>query len=171
LEEKIWLRSDCAEWAGKRTRFKDSVADSRFPRDGRFIEEIGTYAPLKSPSEIKVDGERALAWIKTGAQPKETVKGSLKKAECFKSDKSLPKGMVCTMKDLLLYIVKNIVDDPESVSRTRSKRTMPQSWKSGWRPTIWEGNRPSGPRAKDIRTIMKSAAMQQKKKVSVEIIG
>ena len=56
------------------------VADSRFPRDGRFIEEIGTYAPLKNPSEIKVDSERALAWIKTGAQPTDTVRGLLKKA-------------------------------------------------------------------------------------------
>jgi small subunit ribosomal protein S16 len=56
------------------------VADSRYPRDGRFIEEIGTYNPLVQPSEIKVDAERAQAWIKTGAQPTETVKALLKKA-------------------------------------------------------------------------------------------
>ena len=53
---------------------------SRYPRDGRFIEEIGTYNPLTQPAEIKVDAERAQAWIKTGAQPTETVKALLKKA-------------------------------------------------------------------------------------------
>ena len=56
------------------------VADSRYPRDGRFIEEIGTYNPLTQPAEIKVDAERAQAWIKTGFQPTETVKALLKKA-------------------------------------------------------------------------------------------
>ena len=56
------------------------VADSRFPRDGRFIEEIGTYDPTTSPSTVKVDAERAQAWIKTGAQPTDTVRALLKKA-------------------------------------------------------------------------------------------
>ena len=48
------------------------VADSRYPRNGRFIEEIGTYDPLQEPSAVKVYAERAQAWIKTGAQPTET---------------------------------------------------------------------------------------------------
>ena len=56
------------------------VADSRYPRDGRFIEEIGTYDPRQEPSAITVDAERAQAWIKTGAQPTETVRALLKKA-------------------------------------------------------------------------------------------
>ena len=56
------------------------VADSRYPRDGRFIEEIGTYNPCTDPAEIKIDLERAEAWIKTGAQPTETVRDLLKKA-------------------------------------------------------------------------------------------
>ena len=59
------------------------VADSRYPRNGRFIEEIGTYDPLKEPAAIKVDAERAQAWIKTGAQPTETVKALLKKANAI----------------------------------------------------------------------------------------
>ena len=66
--------------AKKAPFYRVVVADSRFPRDGRFIEEIGTYDPNKEPSEIKVDAERAQAWIKTGAQPTETVKALLKKA-------------------------------------------------------------------------------------------
>ena len=56
------------------------VADSRYPRDGRFIEEIGIYNPVANPAELNVDVERAQAWIKTGAQPTETVRDLLKKA-------------------------------------------------------------------------------------------
>ena len=59
------------------------VADSRYPRNGRFIEEIGTYNPLTTPAELKVDVDRAQAWIKTGAQPTETVKALLKKASAI----------------------------------------------------------------------------------------
>ncbi len=55
------------------------VADSRSPRDGKFIEELGTYNPLVDPAEFKVDAERAKTWIKNGAQPTETVKALLKK--------------------------------------------------------------------------------------------
>jgi small subunit ribosomal protein S16 len=56
------------------------VADSRYPRDGRFIEEIGTYNPLTEPSEIKIDAEAAQKWIKNGAQPTETVRSLLKRS-------------------------------------------------------------------------------------------
>ncbi|MBR1814159.1 MAG: 30S ribosomal protein S16 [Lachnospiraceae bacterium] len=54
------------------------VADSRFPRDGRFIEEIGYYDPTKDPSVIKIDEEKAKKWLANGAQPTETVAKILK---------------------------------------------------------------------------------------------
>ena len=57
------------------------VADSRYPRDGRFIEELGTYNPCVSPAVISIDAERAKEWIKTGAQPTDTVRALLKKAD------------------------------------------------------------------------------------------
>ena len=57
------------------------VADSRSPRDGRFIEEIGTYDPMAEGDNIKVDLERAKYWISNGAQPTETVRGLLTKVE------------------------------------------------------------------------------------------
>ena len=66
--------------AKKAPFYRIVVADSRYPRDGRFIEEIGYYRPTTDPAELKVDTERAQAWIKTGAQPTETVKALLKKA-------------------------------------------------------------------------------------------
>ena len=56
------------------------VADSRYPRDGRFIEEIGYYNPLEDPAVINVDAEKAKKWIANGAQPTDTVKSLLKKA-------------------------------------------------------------------------------------------
>ena len=55
------------------------VADSRFPRDGRFIEEIGYYDPTKEPAVVKIDAEKAQKWIANGAQPTDTVKALLKK--------------------------------------------------------------------------------------------
>ena len=66
--------------AKKAPFYRIVVADSRYPRDGRFIEEIGTYNPVTSPAELNVDVDRAQAWIKTGAQPTETVRDLLKKA-------------------------------------------------------------------------------------------
>ena len=59
------------------------VADSRYPRDGRFIEEIGTYNPLTNPSELKVDAERAKQWIANGAQPTDTVRALLKQSDAL----------------------------------------------------------------------------------------
>ncbi len=56
------------------------VADSRFPRNGRFIEEIGHYNPLTNPIELAIDAEKAKTWLKNGAQPTDTVKALLKKA-------------------------------------------------------------------------------------------
>ncbi len=66
--------------AKKSPFYRIVVADSRYPRDGRFIEQLGTYNPLVEPAEVKVDAERAQAWIKTGAQPTDTVKRLLKQA-------------------------------------------------------------------------------------------
>ena len=60
------------------------VADSRYPRDGRFIEEIGYYNPMREPAEIKIDAEKAQKWIANGAQPTDTVKVLLKKCDIIK---------------------------------------------------------------------------------------
>ncbi len=67
--------------AKKAPYYRIVVADSRCPRDGRFIEEIGTYDPMAEGENIKVDLERAKYWISNGAQPTETVRGLLTKVE------------------------------------------------------------------------------------------
>jgi len=65
--------------AKKAPFYRVIVADSRSPRDGRFIEEIGYYNPLTDPADVKIDAEKATKWLKNGAQPTETVKALLKK--------------------------------------------------------------------------------------------
>ena len=70
--------------AKKAPFYRVIVADSRSPRDGRFIEEIGYYNPLTEPAEIKIDAEKANKWLANGAQPTETVKALLKKSEILK---------------------------------------------------------------------------------------
>ena len=67
--------------AKKSPTYRVVVADSRFPRDGRFIEEIGNYNPTTNPSVMNVDKEKAVNWIKNGAQPTDTVRSILKKLE------------------------------------------------------------------------------------------
>ena len=66
--------------ANKAPFYRIVVADSRSPRDGAFVEEIGYYNPTSDPAELKVDNEKAAQWIKNGAQPTDTVRGLLKKS-------------------------------------------------------------------------------------------
>lgn len=66
--------------ANKKPFYRVVVADSRTPRDGKFIEEIGYFNPLVEPADIKIDGERAKEWLGNGAQPTSTVKALFKKA-------------------------------------------------------------------------------------------
>ena len=77
LAVKIRLRRMGAK---KAPFYRVVVADSRFPRDGRFIEEIGYYNPISEPVEVKIDAEAAQKWIKNGAQPTDTVRALLKKS-------------------------------------------------------------------------------------------
>ena len=75
MSVKIRLRRMGAK---KAPFYRVVVADSKYPRDGRFIEEVGFYDPTKEPSVIKVDAEKVEKWISSGAQPTDTVKALLK---------------------------------------------------------------------------------------------
>jgi len=70
--------------AKKQPFYRIVVADSRYPRDGRFIEEIGYYNPLTEPADVKVDADKVEKWLKNGAQPTDTVKVLLKKNNIIK---------------------------------------------------------------------------------------
>jgi small subunit ribosomal protein S16 len=65
--------------AKKAPFYRVVVADSRYPRDGRFIEEVGYYDPTKEPSLVKIDTEKVKKWLESGAQPTDTVRALLKK--------------------------------------------------------------------------------------------
>ena len=70
--------------AKKQPSYRVVIADSRSPRDGRFIEQIGFYNPLSNPVDIRIDAEKAQKWLACGAQPTETAKSLLKKTEILK---------------------------------------------------------------------------------------
>ena len=70
--------------AKKAPFYRVVVADSRYPRDGRFIEEIGYFNPMTEPADIKIDSEKAQKWLSNGAQPTDTVKSLLKKCDIIK---------------------------------------------------------------------------------------
>ena len=150
--------------AKKAPFYRVVVADSRFPRDGRFIEEIGTYNPCVSPAEIKIDADRAKEWIKSGAQPTDTVRALLKKVDvlCF--------GRRC-MKDLLLYIARNLVDDPDAVTVTEVQGDQELTLELRVAPEdMGKVIGRQGRIAKEIRTVVRSYAQRTGTKVSVDII-
>lgn len=78
--------------AKKRPFYRIVVADSRFPRDGRFIETVGTYNPIAKPAEVKIDKELAIKWLSNGAQPTDTVKALFKKEGILKEFADAKKG-------------------------------------------------------------------------------
>ena len=140
--------------AKKAPFYRVVVADSRYPRDGRFIEEIGTYNPCVSPAEIKIDAERAQEWIKTGAQPTDTVRAPLKR-----------------MKDLLLYIAKNLVEHPDEVTVTEKQGTDELTLELHVAPDdMGKVIGRQGRIAKEIRTVIRSYAQRTGEKVSVDIV-
>lgn len=77
--------------AKKKPFYRVVVADSRSPRDGKFIEELGYYNPLTSPAEIKINSEKAEKWLSNGAQPTDTVRSLFKKAGIEKPSAAEPK--------------------------------------------------------------------------------
>ena len=81
MSVKIRLRRMGAK---KAPFYRVVVADSRYPRDGRYIEEVGYYNPLTEPAEIKLDAEKITKWIANGAQPTDTVRALLKKQDIIK---------------------------------------------------------------------------------------
>ncbi len=76
----------------QRPFYRIVAADSRFPRDGRFIETVGTYNPIANPAEIKIDKDLAIKWLNNGAEPTDTVKALLKNEGILKEFTASKKG-------------------------------------------------------------------------------
>ena len=126
--------------AKKAPFYRVVVADSRYPRDGRFIEEIGTYNTMVDPAEIKIDAEKAKKWIANGAQPTDTVKGLVENPDAISVDVSEP--------DEEGVIVYHLHVSEDDMGRVIGKQ---------------------GRIAKAIRVVMRAAATRNDAKISVEI--
>ena len=145
--------------AKKAPYYRIVVADSRSPRDGRFIEEVGTYDPMADGQKLTVNQERVQYWIANGAQPTDTVRGLRKK------------GVSTGMKELLTYIVQSLVDHPDEVSVTERKA----DGETVFEVRVADGDMGKvigrqGRIVKQIRVLMRAVAQKKGKKVSVEIL-
>ena len=150
--------------AKKAPFYRVVVADSRYPRDGRFIEELGTYDPRQNPAAVNIDVERAQAWIKTGAQPTDTVRDLLKKAGLLSRSGG-------PMKELLTYIARSLVDDPDAVSVSEYETPAETVLELRVAPSdMGKVIGRQGRIAKEIRALMRSVAQRQGKKISVDIV-
>ena len=97
------------------------VADQRSPRDGRFIETVGQYNPQTEPSTIMLDEERVRDWLAKGAQPTDTVRKLLRIQGIDPTRGSAP------MRDLLEYLARKLVDEPDASRSSSSRRTTARS--------------------------------------------
>ena len=142
--------------AHKKPFYRVVVADSRTPRNGKFIEEIGTYDPLKSPSEIIIDNEAAKRWLANGAQPTEVRRYRIRRRGMGSLVEVIAKALVTKPDEVLVteetdgrdIIIRLKVAD-EDIGKIIGK---------------------SGRIAKAIRTVVKAAAIKQNLRVSVEIV-
>ena len=162
--------------AKKAPFYRIVVADSRAPRGGAFVEEIGYYNPISEPVELKVDVEKARTWMKNGAQPTDTVRGLLKKSGAIESSKMEEEFVPTVIENdeigvLVEYIAKNLVDDPDSVKVVSKKGEDSvivelTVAKDDMGKVIGK----QGRIAKAIRTVVRAASVKSETKYVVEII-
>ena len=150
--------------ANKKPFYRVVVADSRAPRDGKFIEEIGYYNPMTDPADIKIDEEKAQKWLGTGAQPTDTVK------KLFQKSGILQKA-VKPMGELVSAIAKSLVENPEAVevSEEQSNGTTVVQLKVA-PDDMGKVIGKQGRIAKAIRTVVKAAATKANIRVVVELV-
>ena len=156
--------------AKKAPFYRVVVADSRFARDGRFIEEIGYYDPTKEPSVVKIDAEKAKQWLDNGAQPTDTVREILKKAAVLEFVRF--SGRERHMQELLLAVARGLVEDKEAVQVTVDP--MREDGTVVYHLKVAEADMgrvigKQGRIAKAIRVVVRAAAVRQGEKVIVEI--
>ena len=179
--------------AKKAPFYRIVVADSRYPRDGRFIEEIGTYDPNQEPSAVKVDAEKVKKWIANGAQPTDTVNALLKKNNVL-SDKDpiaaagpvlaparpfaqgppnrAERRNAMELDKLIVTIARGLVEDKDAVSVTRDEPLEDGTIVYHLHVAEDDMGRVIGKQgriAKAIRTVVRAAANRAEEKVAVEI--
>ena len=140
------------------------VADSRSPRDGRFIDRIGTYDPQKEPSDIKVDEEKAREWLGKGAQPTDQVKNRLKISEVLYA-------AVAQLENLLLVLARALVDEPERVEVSSIESDARVDLELRVAPDdMGRVIGRQGRTIRAIRSVVKAASVKLGKRVNVEVL-
>jgi small subunit ribosomal protein S16 len=138
--------------AKKRPYYRVVVADQRAPRDGRFIENIGKYHPLEDPSLIEIDEERALHWLRTGAQPSEQVQNLMTKIgiwEKFAADR--PRAAKVNSKDKKVREGKP--EAPKTSKKAQAKAAEAATEVAAQAPTgADEASRPEGSQDEQVST-------------------
>lgn len=111
--------------AKRRPFYRIVVADSRFPRDGRFIEEIGYYNPIENPAVVKVDKEIALKWLNNGAMPTDTVRDILSKEGILKEfhESKMSKKTKSEKKEVKKEVKKETKTTEKKATKTTVKKT------------------------------------------------
>jgi ribosomal protein S16 len=140
----------------KKPFYRIVVADSSSPRDGRFIERIGFYDPLKEPVQISLDREKVKDWYKKGAKPTRTVENLFKKEG---------------VKELIEYIAKALVDNPDQVrvSEIQGEKTSVIELNVA-KDDLGKVIGKQGRTARAMRTILSAASTKVKKRSVLEII-
>lgn len=157
--------------AKKAPFYRIVVADSRSPRDGRFIEELGYYNPLTEPATIKFNEEKTIQWVKNGAQPTEVVKRLFAKTGLNEKLAKYCYWGCNIMKELVQIIAKSLVDNPDEVQVNEIAGEQSIILELKVAPDdMGKVIGKQGRIAKAIRTVVKAAAIKENKRVVVEII-
>lgn len=150
------------------------VADSRAPRDGRSIEQIGTYNPVVNPVEVKIDEDKALDWMSKGAKPSDTVRNLFSKEgimKKFHEQKNQVAKQCDNMKALIETIVTSLVDHPEDIVITETEEETKIVYHLSVHPEdVGKVIGKNGRIAKAIRTVVYAAKTNSNKRVYLDIM-
>lgn len=155
--------------AKNKPAYRIVVADSRSPRDGKFIEELGTYQPLKKGDNVSMDYERAKYWLSKGAQPTDTVASFIRKAARTAAAAAYTTGRL--MQTFLEYVVKGLVDRPDAVTVTPVQRAGATVYELRLHPTdMGKIIGKQGATIHAIRSLLQVGSARAGQRCSLEII-
>ena len=155
----------------KKPFYRIVVADERYPRDGRFIEMVGTYDSLKDPSQVVLDKEKITSLVREGREADKDGRGAFQKRRGFGQSSTITFGGGAVLKELIEYIAKALVDNPEQVrvSEIEGEKTSVIELNVA-KDDLGKVIGKQGRTARAMRTILSAASTKVKKRAVLEII-